>query len=85
VNVADVFASLRGMPRLPGALCRNHSDLFDPPEHGVDHTDTRERLSFAIRVCCCCPALSACRRWVDSIDPKDRPPGVVAGQTENRR
>jgi WhiB family redox-sensing transcriptional regulator len=80
VSIVELFAELATAPRLPGALCAGHADLFDPTGPEDDDTDTAERLSFAIRACWCCPALTACRSWVDSLPPKERPSGVVAGR-----
>jgi hypothetical protein len=61
-------------------LCRGHPDVFDPPEHGDDHTDTAERIAFAVKACRRCPALAACKAWFNSLPAKERPTGVVAGR-----
>lgn len=79
--INDLLDSLAGIPRLPGALCRGHHDVFDPPwsEH-EDKTDREQRIAFALKLCRSCPALASCTQWLDSLPPKQRPHGVVAGQ-----
>lgn len=79
MTIADLLAELAVAPRLDGALCRGHSELFDPAERGDDTSDTAERLAYAVRVCRHCPALDACRRWFDSLPLRQRPRGVTAG------
>ncbi|KAA1243111.1 hypothetical protein F0Q45_25845 [Mycobacterium simiae] len=66
------------MPRLPGAACVGRWDLFDPrPDNDPDRDHTE---AAALQLCRTCPALAGCRRWVDSLSPKHRPAGVVAGR-----
>ncbi|WP_301148997.1 WhiB family transcriptional regulator [Mycobacterium simiae] len=72
---------LRGTPRLPGAACRDHRDLFaatvvegrSRPE-SIDATREQARA-----ICRGCPALDACRDWVRSTPEARRPAGIVAG------
>jgi hypothetical protein len=68
---------LRGTPRLPGALCVDHPALFD--ERDPRDPDRPGIEAQAIAVCQTCPALAACRRWVDRLPPRHRPNGVIAG------
>jgi hypothetical protein len=39
----------------------------------------------AIRVCESCPVLTACRAWVESVQPMERPAGVTAGLVRRAR
>jgi WhiB family transcriptional regulator, redox-sensing transcriptional regulator len=80
VSAADLLAELASAPRLPGAVCVGHSDIWSPTEPDLDDTDTTERIAFAVKVCRRCPALTVCRTWFDSLRPQDRPRGVVAGR-----
>jgi hypothetical protein len=65
----NLFDALRGIPRLPGALCAGQADLFDNVELPDD----------AIQLCRRCPALAACSAWVESLD-EHALSGVVAGR-----
>jgi hypothetical protein len=69
----DLMAALAGTPRLPGALCRGESELFD------QHDDPGV-IEHAIAICHSCPARADCERWVDSSRPGQRPHGVIAGR-----
>jgi len=74
---------LRGTPRLPGAACRDHRDLFDAARaNGRGHSTRRlaAARAAAVRICHTCPALSECRSWLDTVPRTQRPSGVVAGQ-----
>ena len=63
--------ALTGIPRLEGANCIGLSELFD----SLEDDDIHE----AIAICECCPALTPCRLWADSL-PRSRLEGVVAGK-----
>lgn len=79
----SLVSALGAIPPLPGALCKGQSDTWDEPAPASidpDPDDTQERLNYAVRACGCCPALSACRTWIASLPPRQRPCGVVAGQ-----
>lgn len=71
-----VFGVLNAIPNLPGSLCRGHEHVFDPPD---DHPDPGPLHRAAIDVCGICPALTACREWVQGLTPRERPTGVTAG------
>lgn len=67
---------LRGIPPLPGALCRSEAELF-----GSDDADDQ---AAAAAICRACPALPQCSEWVASLPKSQRPLGVVAGQPTNK-
>ncbi|MCV7100914.1 WhiB family transcriptional regulator [Mycobacterium avium] len=67
---------LAGAPKLPGAACREHADVFDP-DAGDPHT--------AMAICRGCPALNRCRSWSAELRGQERPAGVVAGQPPTQR
>ena len=71
---------LAGSPKLPDAQCRNRSHLFDPQGHGEPSTAAASRHAAAVALCHRCPALGACATWVETLHPRERPAGVVAGQ-----
>jgi hypothetical protein len=78
----DALLAAINTPTLPGALCRNRSELFDPvsqtnPDH--DHIE-----GVAIHLCHQCPALTDCARWLATLPPTQRPLGVVAGVVQHR-
>lgn len=68
---------LQRVPKLPGALCRNRSELFD--------SDGDADIAAAVSLCERCPALDACRTWADGLTYPSRPSGVVAGRRWKRR
>lgn len=85
---------LRGTKRLPGAVCPDWTHVFaatalERDERLREDEDARVMREYAIttaqRLCRSCPALAACRSWVQSLPPPQRPPGVVAGQVHNHR
>jgi WhiB family transcriptional regulator, redox-sensing transcriptional regulator len=68
----DLIAEvLRGTPRLPGALCRQRSELFD----GDDDQDAHQ----AAELCHWCPAREPCAAWADTL-AYNQAHGVLAGQ-----
>lgn len=73
-------AILRGTPALPGSLCRNRPELFDPQQHGELTDNAAYRHAQAVEICRQCPVLAECRAWVDRIDPSRRPGGVIAAR-----
>ena len=78
MSAADVFAALGAIPALPGARCRNRSQLFDlRPDDDPTRPDAE---ATALALCSRCPSLDRCRHWFDSLPPKQRPLGVIAGQ-----
>lgn len=68
---------LERVPKLPGALCRDRSALFDSEEPAS--------VAVAVSLCERCPALDACRVWADGLSYASRPSGVVAGRRRSRR
>jgi len=68
-----LFGALRGIPLLPGARCVGHHLLFDAEE------TTASSIAMAVQTCHQCPALAACREWVDGLPPAHKPAGVIAG------
>lgn len=81
MSLPEFLASLAAAcPPLPGARCRGHAELFDRTNGKSQATDTREARAAALALCQACPALHACREWVDNLPPDERPAGVVAGQ-----
>lgn len=78
-----LIAILSDTPRLPGALCRDHRDLFDathPTGRGAMTRHLTDARATAIRICTGCPVLGPCNDWLDSVIPENRPGGVVAGR-----
>ncbi|MCG7597839.1 hypothetical protein [Mycobacterium sp. PSTR-4-N] len=72
---------LGAIPHLEDAKCKGRGDQFDLPEpFAPGDPATESRLADAVAVCHQCPALITCNRWVDSLTPKQRPAGVVAGR-----
>lgn len=78
-----LVAILTGVPRLPEAACRRQPHLFDADCADLVEAENRERE--ALRLCRACPELEACQRWVDSLPPRQRPCGVVAGKVIRKR
>lgn len=78
-----LIAILSDTPRLPGALCRDHPDLFDATHASGKAAMTRhltEARAAAKAVCRACPAIDPCGQWADGLRPSERPGGVVAGK-----
>lgn len=78
--LADLLLSLAGSPALPGARCRGKYDLFDEaqPDEAAHVVEQRHRQ--AAGLCQRCPSLDRCAEWLDSLPPRQRPPGVTAGR-----
>ena len=76
-------AILADTPRLAGAACRRHPDLFAATvvkgqgSRPASLTAAREQ---ARAICRKCPALGQCESWVRSTPEARRPAGIVAGQ-----
>ena len=82
-HLADVVA-----PALPDAACVNHYELFDQTissSTGHKAAELGALRTEALAVCTSCPALAPCRKWLNTIPPRQRPSGVVAGQVNTRR
>lgn len=78
--LAELLTDLAAAPRLPGASCRDHAQLYDRTAGNSQATDTREARTAALALCHACPDEQACRAWIDTLPPDQRPIGVVAGQ-----
>ena len=98
-DVHGLFSALAGIPKLDGAACRGQAWAFDPVEQsdtgGTGNNipnssrptgaEVRDLQLAALAVCAVCPALDACRTWFDSLPPRDRPTGVIAGRIRRTR
>ncbi|MGH3584020.1 MAG: hypothetical protein ACRDUB_20705 [Mycobacterium sp.] len=78
--LADLLGALTAAPALPGARCVGNSEVFDPAPIGTTPVAEAEHTSAAVAICSSCPALTACRAWLDGLTPPARPLGVVAGR-----
>jgi WhiB family redox-sensing transcriptional regulator len=80
MNQLDALLDAVGAaPCLPGARCRGRHTLFDPPAPGENPDTVASRHAQALGLCSRCPALSRCGDWLESLPPRKRPHGVVAG------
>ncbi|KUH90634.1 hypothetical protein AU187_24490 [Mycobacterium sp. IS-1556] len=78
--IALLARILHGVPVLPGALCPDHPHVFYTSSDTTDPETRDYAATTAIRLCKACPALEACRDWLDSLPAAERPLGVVAGR-----
>ncbi|BBX16959.1 hypothetical protein [Mycolicibacterium duvalii] len=88
ISLADFLAALAAaVPPLRGARCRGHAELFDATIVGRrgHHAETQQARAAAVSVCAACPALDACRGWLDQLPTDARPLGVVAGRVITSR
>lgn len=74
-----IFGALAGVPALPGARCRGRPHLFDPAQPDEPPPTVDARHAQALGLCAACPSLNRCAAWLDSLHPKQRPSGVIAG------
>ena len=79
MDVAAVLALAVAAPALPWARCKGAA-LWDERGDGESRQEAADRHAWAISACRGCPALRACREWLESLQPAQRPGGVVAGQ-----
>lgn len=79
-NLDSLLFALAGCPSLPGARCRGKGHLFDPAAIGEQANTVAARHAQAIALCRGCPALTRCTDWLNSLEPKHKPDGVIAGQ-----
>jgi hypothetical protein len=84
VSVAELLDALAQTPRLPDAACRGQWELFDTAAGGrsLPRTKVIQARRDALELCHDCPALQACRDYIDNIQPYLRPRGVVAGRLD---
>ena len=81
VDLATLLEDLAHTPVLRGARCRDQYQLYDRTISGsATAREVRQARREALRICEHCPCLQACADWVDSLEPWQRPRGVVAGQ-----
>ena len=81
-----MHALIAGIPELPGARCKGKAALYERTvgvrsgggRPATDEVDAARAA--ALRLCDACPALAACRAWLEAQRPSRRPLGVVAGQ-----
>ena len=75
-----ILEAVGAAPCLPGARCRGRHALFDPAALG-EHPDTvAARHGLALDLCrYSCPSPTRCEEWLDSLPPRRRPLGVIAG------
>ncbi len=81
MSLTEFLAALAAAaPHLPGASCRSHIELFDRATGDTRTADTRQARTAALNLCHGCPAIHACRAWLDTLPADHRPIGVVAGR-----
>jgi WhiB family transcriptional regulator, redox-sensing transcriptional regulator len=80
--LALLHVVLAGTPHLDGAACSGRPGTFDQHSRRDRNHDRDEET--ALCICTTCPALSACGRWLDGLEPFERPHGVVAGRVVER-
>jgi hypothetical protein len=76
----ELLSSLAGTPTFPGCRCRGKHHLFDEAAKHEPADVVEARHAQALALCAHCPALQRCSDWVDSLPPRQRPLGVVAGK-----
>jgi hypothetical protein len=75
MNLDELLAAMGSAPKLTGAACRGHHELFDNGDHQAQ----------ALALCRECPALHDCTQWLAGLPRSRRPHGVVAGQLPSAR
>lgn len=79
--IDDLLDAVGAAPCLPGAACRHRSAMFDPPGISEPADVVEQRHALALDLCIyACPAIDKCQEWYESLPPRRRPAGVVAGQ-----
>jgi len=76
----ELLSTMAGVPVLAGARCRGRHAIFDPQHHGEPDDVAAQRHAQALTLCESCPALTACESWINSLPPRRRPLGIVAGR-----
>lgn len=79
--MAETLAELANAPDFHGAACADAAEreLFDQA------TASPEARESALALCSGCPALVACRTWLEDVPRHRRRGGVVAGRVIGRR
>ncbi|TDH51566.1 hypothetical protein E2F47_15910 [Mycobacterium eburneum] len=80
-----LLAAIGVAPALPGARCRGRHRLFDGRGSDEAPEVAEQRHAQAIGLCQRCPSIDPCRAWLESLPPRRRPAGVVAGQLTQPR
>ena len=76
--LAQVLAGLVD-PRLEGAACAGHHDLFDARDDHEPREHHTQRVALARTICGTCPVLDACHHAAQSLKRSQRT-GVWAGR-----
>lgn len=77
----ELLRALTAGPNLPGAACKDHLDVFDATSERGAH----RAYTAAIQICAGCPVLQRCGTHWDSLPPRKRPFGVMAGRIRQAR
>ncbi|AFC47919.1 hypothetical protein OCO_15560 [Mycobacterium intracellulare MOTT-02] len=72
-QLVELLSVGAGIARLDGARCKGRPERFD-----LDIRSDRESIDWAVFTCGACPALQKCATWLDGLEPRQRPAGVVA-------
>jgi hypothetical protein len=76
-----ILEAVGAAPCLPGAKCRGRSSLFDAAADREPAEVVEARHALALDLCIyACPAIDKCQEWYESLPPRRRPAGVVAGE-----
>lgn len=77
-EISLLSAMLASQPKLTGARCTDHAELFDPQAPGEDRATCRRRHEQAAALCATCPAVGLCRTWA-LTQPRDLTRHVIGG------
>ncbi|WOC12616.1 transcriptional regulator [Gordonia sp. MP11Mi] len=69
---------LADSPKLTGAACIGHHELFDAKSPDETPETVEDRHERAAALCWQCPALDDCTEWASSLSRSARPAGLVA-------
>lgn len=72
-------------PSFSGARCADEWQLFDLASGHGNSFEVIDARAAAIALCESCPVLQTCRAYFDSLPPRQRARGVIAGQMNNKR
>lgn len=84
-DLSGLLAELSVAPNLPAARCAGRHELYDATVEGSTNgpagaAQVAAARTEALRLCAGCPERIPCGQWLDSLRPKDRPLGVIAGR-----